>query len=367
MNSEPLFSVETLFTAGDDGYAKFRIPGVCVTPGGIALAHTEARRGRGGDWDDSDLLMRRSEDGGQTWGAASVLVRGADYGAGPVHNCNTLVDAEHGVLHVMFCTGYARAFHMVSHDDGANFSEPVEITETFERFRPEYDWGVLAVGLPNGIRLRSGRLLFPIWISISKTKAHRPNRCGVIYSDDEGCSWLRGALVPDVVPSLNECCALELEDGRVLLNMRNGAGVQRRVISVSADGGGEWATPWLDPALLEPTCQGTLFRYSSAAQGRSRVLFSNPHNVAGMDRKGSGNLRTRRNLSVKLSYDECRTWPVNRVIEPGHSGYSALAVSPDGTILCAFERGSPAGQDSDDLLALARFNLTWLGKGQDCG
>ena len=91
-----------------------------------------------------------------------MLVRGADYDEGPVHNCNTLVDAENGVLHLMFCTGYARAFHMVSHDDGASFSEPVEITETFERFRTEYDWGVLAVGLPNGIRLRRGRLLFPI-------------------------------------------------------------------------------------------------------------------------------------------------------------------------------------------------------------
>ena len=43
-------------------------------------------------------FIRRSEDGGRTWDAASVLVRGADYGAGPVHNCNTLVDAEHGVL-----------------------------------------------------------------------------------------------------------------------------------------------------------------------------------------------------------------------------------------------------------------------------
>ena len=366
MTREPRFSVETLFTPGEGGYTRFRIPGICVTPGGVALVHTEARRGRGGDWDESDLLMRRSEDGGQTWGATSVLVHGADYGEGPVHNCNTLVDAENGVLHLMFCADYARAFHMVSHDNGASFSEPVEITETFERFRPEYDWGVLAVGLPNGIRLRSGRLLFPIWISISKTKAHTPNRCGVIYSDDEGSSWQRGALVPDVVPSLNECCAIELEDGRVLLNMRNGAGVQRRVISVSADGSSDWATPWLDPALLEPTCQATLLRYSSSAQGRSRVLFSNPHNLEGTRQSGSGMFRARKNLGIQLSYDECRTWPVMRVIEPGFSGYSALAVCPDGMILCAFEH-RPQGQDTDDYLALARFNLAWLTGSQDTG
>ena len=367
MTREPFFEVDNLFTAGEHGYTNFRIPGVCVTPGGAVLVHSEARRGRGGDWDDSDLLMRRSEDGGRSWGAAAPLVRGATYGPGPVHNCNTIVDRERGLLHVAYCSGYARAFYMVSRDDGASFSETVEITATLEQFRPEYDWGVLAVGLPNGIRLRSGRLLFPVWLSESKTRAHRPNRCGMIFSDDEGRSWRRGQLVPDVVPSLNESCAIELEDGRVLLNMRNGAGVQRRVISVCADGSGEWATPWLDPALLEPTCQATLFRYSSAAQGRSRVLFSNPHNVEGTDRKGSGKLRTRRNLSVKLSYDDCATWSFDRVIEAGHSGYSALAVLPNGDVLCAFERGRSDGDSTDDYLALARFNLAWLTDGRDCG
>ena len=366
MKREAQFSIDTLFSAGDDGYTCFRIPGICVTPGGIVLAHAEARRGRGSDWDDSDLVMRRSEDGGRTWETPGVLVRAADHGGGPMHNCNTLVDAENKVLHLVYCTGYARAFHLVSHDDGATFSEAVEITATLERFRPEYDWGVLAIGLPNGIRLRSGRLLFPIWLSESRTQAHQPNRCGVIYSDDEGSTWQCGQLVGDVVPNLNECCAIELDDGRVLLNMRNGAGVRRRVISISTDGSGPWATPWLDPALLEPTCQGTLFRYSSAAQGRSRVLFSNPHNLAGPGRKGSRIALRRRNLSVQLSYDECRTWPVRRVIEPGNSAYSALAVCPDGTILCAFERGRPGGTNTNDFLALARFNLAWLSEGRDC-
>ena len=33
----------------------YRIPGICVTPGGVVLAHTEARYGRGSDWDAIDL------------------------------------------------------------------------------------------------------------------------------------------------------------------------------------------------------------------------------------------------------------------------------------------------------------------------
>ena len=47
MSSEPLFSVETLFTAGHDGYAKFRIPGICVTPGG---SRPGAHRGAARAW-----------------------------------------------------------------------------------------------------------------------------------------------------------------------------------------------------------------------------------------------------------------------------------------------------------------------------
>jgi sialidase-1 len=49
--------------------------------------------------------------------------------------------------------------------------------------------------------------------------------------------------------------------------------------------------------------------------------------------------RDRRNLTVKLSYDEGKTWPVSRLIEEGWSGYSDLAVAKDGTIFCFYGRG----------------------------
>jgi sialidase-1 len=49
------------------------------------------------------------------------------------------------------------------------------------------------------------------------------------------------------------------------------------------------------------------------------------------------------------------------VLEPGYSGYSDLAVLPDGTILCLYERGA----SRPDFLTLARFNLEWLTDGKD--
>lgn len=356
-----LFQRQDLFSRDSGGYTMYRIPGICVSPGGVALAHAEARYGRGGDWDKIDIVMRRSYDQGATWDEPRRILDHRDFGDGPLHNVNTIVDSSKGIVHVLFCYGYARAFTMQSRDDGASFSAPREISPTFEDFRREYDWGVLAIGLPNGIRMRqSGRLLIPVWLSTSKTTAHRPNRCATIYSDDDGATWQRGELVPDTVPNLNETGIAEMEDGSVLLNMRNGIGVQRRVISRSPDGISGWSIPQLDPQLLEPTCQGTLFRHSWAEDGASRILFCNPDNISGKDAKGSSIFRARRNLTVKLSLDECRNWAHSRVIEPGYAGYSALTVCADGSVLCLFERGEASSGNTDDHLTLARFDLAWL-------
>jgi hypothetical protein len=46
-----------------------------VTPNGVAIAHTEARFGRGGDWDAIDIVMRRSLDNGLTWEDQRVMGR----------------------------------------------------------------------------------------------------------------------------------------------------------------------------------------------------------------------------------------------------------------------------------------------------
>jgi sialidase-1 len=100
----------------------------------------------------------------------------------------------------------------------------------------------------------------------------------------------------------------------------------------------------------------SLARYS--VEPKTRLLFSNPDTLeTGKDGDVPGGHRERKNLTVKLSYDEGKTWPVKRVLEPGRSAYSDLAVLTDGTILCFYE-----GQGT---LMLARFNLEWLTEGRD--
>ena len=71
-------------------------------------------------------------------------------------------------------------------------------------------------------------------------------------------------------------------------------------------------------------------------------------------------------LTVRLSYDECRTWPVSKVIYEGPSSYSDICIAPDGTICCLYEKGQEKGVSrySGDI-SFARFDLEWLTDGAD--
>jgi sialidase-1 len=205
--------------------------------------------------------------------------------------------------------------------------------------------------------------------------AHRPSVTATIYSDDHGRTWQRGDIaVPNTDEWIfpNETVIVELADGRVMLNVRSESKAHRRLVTISPDGATHWSTPKYDQALLEPICMASIIRYSAKpAADKDRIVFANPHNLERADGKAKeGGSRDRRNLSIKLSYDEGQTWPVSKTLEQGYSAYSDLAVLRDGTILCLYERGRETDAlrkkpSSYAYLTLARFNLEWLTDGRD--
>ncbi|NLS95340.1 MAG: exo-alpha-sialidase [Planctomycetaceae bacterium] len=344
-----------LFEAGKDGYAVFRIPGIVVTTQGTVLAYCVGRR-EPGDWADIDIFLRRSTDGGKTWEPAKKL---RDLGTSTVDNPTAIVDRETGAVHMLYQTDYARAFYMRSDDDGRTFSEPVEITPVFEEFRKDYDWNVIAPGPGHGIQLNSGRLLVPVWLS-NGGRRHRPSIVAVIYSDDHGHTWRRGDVVvrtDEEFVNPSETVAIELTDGRVMLNIRNENTNHRRLVSFSTDGATGWTKPVFDEMLFEPICFASIQRLSAGpGADKNRILFVNPN---------SGT-RARQNLTVRLTYDEGRSWPVKKVLEPGIAGYSDLAMSADGSIFCLYERGGLSGNHYHTAgVTVAKFSLQWLTDGQD--
>ena len=383
--AQALFEQVNIFEAETGGYAHYRVPAIAVSPKGTVLAFVEARKNSSGDWGTQDIMMRRSTDSGQTWEEPRVIARVkgkiqqnevaftqnlAKPGEVTYNNIVPIVDRKNGVVHFLFCVEYARAYYMRSDDDAMTFSEPVDITGTFEKFRSEYDWKVLATGPGHGIQLENGRLVVPVWLSDGTGgHAHRPSIVSVIYSDDAGKTWERGDVVvrhPEL-KNPSETLALQLTDGRVMLNIRNESPEHRRAVSYSEDGATGWTTPVFHDELVEPVCMGSLIRLSAQPRdSRNRVLFANPDSNEPRDPERPEGNHKRQNVTVRLSYDEGRTWPVKKSIERAVSGYSDLATGPDGTIFCIYERGTPTDRGTHvKYVTVARFDLAWLTDGKD--
>jgi len=62
------------FTTGTEGYACFKIPALLRTQQGTLIAFAEARRPTCSDFAPTDVVYKRSTDGGRTWGALKTLV-----------------------------------------------------------------------------------------------------------------------------------------------------------------------------------------------------------------------------------------------------------------------------------------------------
>jgi sialidase-1 len=129
-----------------------------------------------------------------------------------------------------------------------------------------------------------------------------------------------------------------------MLNMRSYRKHNRRLVSLSEDGGLTWTKPVEDATLIEPVCQASLLAITGVKAG---LLFSNPAS------------KKRERLTVRLSLDGGKTWPAARVLHDGPAAYSCLGVLADGGLGCLYECGN---KQPYERITFARFSLDWLGK-----
>ena len=190
-----------------------------------------------------------------------------------------------------------------------------------------------------------------------------PDFSHVIYSDDHGVSWKIGGITDT---GCHESSLLETADGWVYFNCRNqslakgdprqatGNDPCYRRVGWSNDGGLSFSPMVRDAGLPEPVCEGSVCRFTLG--DRNRVLFSNPN----------GREWERFHLTVRMSYDECRSWPVRKIIHNFPSSYSDLCIAKDGTICCLYEKGGKGGVSYySGIITFARFDLEWLTDGKD--
>lgn len=357
---------QALFQSGTHGYHNFRIPALVATPSGVLLAFCAARYGMGDDWDASDLVLRRSIDGGATWSEMRVLAGDGQF----PHDNAVPIAGRDGTLHLLFTRNSARLFHCTSQDEGQTFSPPVELTQVVQGFASVYPWNVCASGPGHGIELSSGRLLVPLWLS-SGGRMHRPSAVATIYSDDGGRRWQRGELVCQDsawVKNPSEAALAQLADGRVLISVRNESPQQRRWLAYSADGSSVWQSGYAAD-LLEPVCMASLL---ALPDGTLLHVAPSPRTVVtqpwyGRTAPDPANPTThaspllRQRLVAYVSWDGGNRWVEAGVLEPGWAGYSDLARTPDGYLHCFYEAGARNGNMFDpETLSMVSFGESSL-------
>ncbi|MFJ4812769.1 sialidase family protein [Streptomyces longwoodensis] len=293
------------YVSGRDGYAAFRIPAVVRTPRGTLLAFAEGRRDGPGDTGDIDLVVRRSTDGGRTWGPSAVVAAGNGHTRG---NPAPVVDPRTGAVVLVSCSNGGtvteaqimrgevppgqgrRVWVQHSHDDGRHFGAPREITASVK----PASWRWYATGPGHAVALTrgpyAGRLVVPADHSTSpppgspdtgRESRYYAGHC--LVSDDGGRTWDLGFTDdhpddPAGTVHVNETTAAQLPDGRLYFNARDQGGTVpgNRVDAHSGDGGRTLTRPYAaQPTLADvPVVQGSVLQLDGDAG--APLLFSAP-------------------------------------------------------------------------------------------
>ncbi|GAA2070083.1 sialidase family protein [Actinomadura alba] len=343
--------VSVPYKSGTEGYSGFRIPAVVATKSGELLAFAEGRRSGLGDAGDIDTVVKRSADGGCTWGSLKVV---EDSGPNTSGNPAPVVtESGRVVLLTTYNGGTAteaailrgqvppeqsrRVFVQYSDDDGATWSDSREITADTKLA----DWRWYATAPGHAIRLtrgeHAGRLVVPANHSIappagspdlgSEAKYYGGHS---LYSDDDGRTWHIGYVDdnPDGYINVNETTAAELPDGRVYFNTRdhNGTAPGTRADAYSLDGGRTLKAPFRPQATLAgPVVEGSVLQLKG---NNAPLLYAGPADPG-----------SRAVMTIRASDDQGVTWRSARALSGVPAAYSDLVQLDAKTVGVLYETG----------------------------
>lgn len=280
-----------------------------------------------------DVYERHSDDNGATWSTHKMVVGtdadhalvGGGHGFGDV----SLVECASGKIVAIMVggPGYFQSTPsnpivptiITSTDGGDTWSTPRTLTN--ELYNTTYNEGAVQgsfAGSGRGLMLQrqkdkqlNGRIMF----AMSHRFANNNVQEYIIYSDDEGNTWKFST--QSAYSGGDESKLVELADGTVMISVRQSG---QRGYNKSTDGGVTWGTQakWAD---------------ISGCACNADILYVNKHVML----HSYPNNGSRKNLTIKASFDDGKSWSNPYVVCAPGASYSTMDVTKDGDIAIFYE------------------------------
>lgn len=283
-----------------------------------------------------DVYERHSDDNGATWSTHKMVVGteadhalvGGYHGFGDV----SLVECASGKI-VAIMVGGPGYFGstpsnpivptiITSTDGGDTWSTPRTLTD--ELYKTTYKEGAVQgsfAGSGRGLMLQrqkdeqlNGRIMFAMSHRFI-VNGKRSIQEYIIYSDDEGNTWKFST--QSAYNGGDESKLVELADGTVMISVRQSG---QRGYNTSKDGGVTWGkqAKWAD--IDGNACNGD-------------ILYVNKHVML----HSYPNDGSRKNVTIKASFDSGKSWSKPYVVCAPSSCYSTMDVTKDGDIAIFYE------------------------------
>ncbi len=315
-----LLNNQPLFVSGTQNTHTFRIPAIVTATNGDLIAMCDARRQGSADVVHQrtiDIVVRRSDDNGETW-TPLEMVNPVDEGG--CSDPSLIVDEVTGDIFCFYnymssdkSSEEYRFIVQKSSDHGRTWGTPVDFTDQVAG--PELKNAFKFITSGRGIQTREGLLIH--------NYVHVGEGVTLFGSRDHGATW---ETMGEVTPG-DESKVVQLPDGSLMVNSRIAPG--KRFVHRSADGGKTWESA-ADFNLPDPRCNACIIQYTAKRDGyaKDRLIFCNAASNSG-----------RKNLAVRISYDNGDSWSSGKVIDSGPSAYSAITILKDGSIGVLYEPG----------------------------
>jgi len=319
-----------VFISGTEGHKSYRIPAIIKNVKGDLLAFAEGRVHGSGDFGDINIVMKRSKDNGKTWSDITTVV---DYNSQQGGNPAPVLDYSDkefpkGRIFLFYNTGnnyegevrkgngLREVWYKTSIDDGLTWSDGINITtQTHKPKQPntnpaynfEEDWRWYANTPGHAFQFQEGKYKGRIYVAANHSlgdpqKQYTDYVAHGFYTDDHGKTFHLSESLD--IEGSNESTAAEISNNGLILNSRNQKGdIKQRIVAISKDGGETWDKTYFDSNLPDPVNEGSILNIGKK-KGKHILAFSN-----------AADANNRDNLTLRISFDEGKTWAISKVID----------------------------------------------------